>query len=81
MPQETHRLCQHGVMLEDTFPYDNVHESGFVLQGHENNTPAVPEQLTADDQAGISNLLAVFHGSHGSGIRQSLPGKLFPNGF
>src|SRR4249920_458186 len=79
--QKAQCFCQDRIALKDAFPCDNVHESGFVFQGHEDNTPGGSWPLATDNQARISNIFTVFHGSHCTSIRQPLPSKARPDGF
>lgn len=58
--EKTYRLREHSVFLKHALPNHHVHETGLVLQGHENHTTGGAGTLAADDQVDVAHLRAVF---------------------
>src|SRR5919108_1287667 len=70
--QKIDRLCQHGITTKNALPHNNVHKTGFIFQGHEDDTAGSSGPLAADYQPGVTNALAIFPIGYGTSVGKSL---------
>ena len=57
------RCCfdEDGVRFEILGPDDDIHESGFILHGHESDSRRGAGTLATDDHAGVMDSPSAFH--------------------